>query len=167
MEDIDDIDDEELINNTGEQYFIFLSNQDLYALPVLNVSEIVEYQEITKVPKLSSFVKGVTNIRGNIVAVIDLLDRFNLGETKVQDRTSFVIVQVNLNDKQYDIAIMIDEIYEVDGLDEDSICGTPLFGTEINAEFITGLGTYNKKTVFIINHLEVLKISELSQIKDL
>jgi len=164
---MEDIDDEELINNTGEQYFIFLSNQDLYALPVLNVSEIVEYQEITKVPKLNSFVKGVTNIRGNIVAVIDMLDRFNLGETKVQDRTSFAIIQLDLIDNQYDIAIMIDEIYEVDGLDEDSICNAPLFGTKVKAEFIKGLGTYNKQEVCIINHQEVLKISELSQIKDL
>ena len=164
---MEDIDDEELINNTGEQYFIFLSDQNLYALPVLNVSEIVEYQEITKVPKLSSFVKGVTNIRGNIVAVIDMLDRFKLGATEVQDRTSFAIVQVDVNDKQYDIAIMIDQIYEVDGLDKDSISATPLFGTQIQAEFITGLGTYNKQEVIIINHQEVLKISELSKIKDL
>ena len=164
---MEDIEDEELINNTGEQYFIFLSDQNLYALPVLNVIEIVEYQAITKVPKLSSFVKGVTNIRGNIVAVIDMLDRFKLGETQVQDRTSFAIVQVVVNDKHYDIAIMIDQIYEVDGLDKDSVCDTPIFGTKIQAEFITALGTYNKQEVTIINHQEVLKISELSQIKDL
>jgi len=164
---MEDLDEEELINNTGEQYFIFLGKQDLYALPVLNVSEIVEYQAITKVPKLSSYIKGVTNIRGNILAVIDMLDRFDLGKTIVQDRTSFAIVQVELNDKNYDIAIMIDEIYEVDGLDENSISDTPIFGTKIKTEFIKGLGTYNKQEVCIINHQEVLKISELSQIKDL
>jgi purine-binding chemotaxis protein CheW len=164
---MEDIDEEELINNTGDQYFIFLGNQDLYALPVLNVSEIVEYQAITKVPKLSSYIKGVTNIRGNIVAVIDMLDRFDLGKTKVQDRTSFAIVHVQLNDKEYDIAIMIDEIYEVDGLDENSISDAPLFGTKINAEFIKGLGRYNKQEVCVINHKEVLKISELSKVKDL
>jgi len=164
---MEDLDEEELINNTGEQYFIFLGKQDLYALPVLNVSEIVEYQAITKVPKLSSYIKGVTNIRGNILAVIDMLDRFDLGKTIVQDRTSFAIVQVELNDKNYDIAIMIDEIYEVDGLDDNSISDTPIFGTKIKTEFIKGLGTYNKQEVCIINHQEVLKISELSQIKDL
>ena len=164
---MEDIDEEELINNTGEQYFLFLSDKDLYALPVLSVREIVEYQEITKVPSLSTFVKGVTNIRGNIVAVVDMLERFNLGETKVQDRTSFAIIQLMLNEKHYDIAIMIDEIYEVDGLDEESISDTPLFGTKINTRFITGLGKYNRRDVCIINHEEVLKISELSEVKDL
>ena len=164
---MEDLDEEELINNTGEQYFIFLGKQDLYALPVLNVSEIVEYQAITKVPKLSSYIKGVTNIRGNILAVIDMLDRFDLGKTIVQDRTSFAIVQVELNDKNYDIAIMIDEIYEVDGLDQNSISDTPIFGTKIKTEFIKGLGTYNQQEVCIINHQAVLKISELSKVKDL
>ena len=158
--------EEELINNTGEQYFLFLSNNDLYALPVLIVREIVEYQDITKVPKLNSYVKGVTNIRGNIVAVIDLLDRFELQETQVLDRTSFAIVQVNQNSKTHDIAIMIDEIYEVDGLDENSLCDTPLFGTKIDTKFIKNIAKYNDKEVCIINHEEVLKISELSDIKD-
>ncbi|QKJ22674.1 chemotaxis protein CheW [Poseidonibacter lekithochrous] len=158
--------EEELINNTGEQYFLFLSNNDLYALPVLIVREIVEYQDITKVPKLNSYVKGVTNIRGNIVAVIDLLDRFEVQETQVLDRTSFAIVQVNQNSKVHDIAIMIDEIYEVDGLDENSLCDTPLFGTKIDTKFIKNIAKYNDKEVCIINHEEVLKISELSAIKD-
>jgi len=162
MEDLD----EELINNTGEQYFLFLSNSDIYALPVLIVREIVEYQEVTKVPKLNSYIKGVTNIRGNIVAVVDLLDRFNLGETKIQDRTSFAIVQLNSNSKIHDIAIMIDEIYEVDGLDENSICETPLFGTKIDANFIRSVAKYNNKEVCILNHEEILKISELSVIKE-
>lgn len=158
--------EEELINNTGEQYFLFLSNKDIYALPVLIVREIVEYQAITKVPKLNSYVKGVTNIRGNIVAVIDLLDRFNLHETKVLDRTSFAIVQVNQNNKIHDIAIMIDEIYEVDGLDENSLCDAPLFGTKVDTKFIKNIAKYNGKEVCIINHEEVLKISELTVIKD-
>lgn len=162
MEEIE----EELINNTGEQYFLFLSKNDLYALPVLCVREIVEHQEITKVPKLNSYIKGVTNIRGNIVAVVDLIDRFNLGQSQIQDRTSFAIIQLNFNNKTHDIAIMIDEIYEVDGLDEDSICQTPLFGTKIDANFIKAVAKYNKKEVCILNHEEILKISELSVIKE-
>ena len=163
---MDEIIEDELINNTGEQYFLFLSNNELYALEVLSVREIVEYQAITKVPNLNSFVKGVTNIRGNIVAVIDLSERFSFGQTQIKDRTSFAIVQLSQNNKMHDIAIMIDEIYEVDGLDEDSICDTPLFGTKVNTKFIKGLGKYNNKEVCIINQDEVLKISELSVVKD-
>jgi len=162
MEDLE----EELLNNKGEQYFLFLSNKNIYALPVLSVREIVEYQDITKVPKLNSYVKGVTNIRGNIVAVIDLLNRFDLGDTQVLDRTSFAIVQVPYNKKVTDVAIIIDEIYEVDGLDENSICDTPLFGTKVDARFISSIGKYNGKEVCIINKNEVLKLDEISLIKD-
>jgi len=164
---MEEIDEEELLNNKGEQYFLFLSNQDLYALPVLIVREIVEYQVITKVPMLNSFVKGVTNIRGNIISVIDLINRFSLGETKIQERTSFVIVQLSQNGEMHDIAIMIDEIYEVDGLDENSICDAPLFGTKIPTKFVKNIAKYNKQEVCIINCDEVLKISDLSTIKDI
>lgn len=163
---MDDI-EEELINNKGEQYFLFLSKNDLYALEVLSVREIVEYQDITKVPHLSSCVKGVTNIRGNIVAVIDLSQRFNLEATDIQERTSFAIVQVLHNNKMHDIALMIDEIYEVDGLDDGSLCNTPLFGTKVPTHFIKGLGKYNNKEVCILNQEELLKIAELSQVKDM
>lgn len=163
---MDEMMDEELINNQGEQYFLFLSNNDLYALEVLSVREIVEYQSITKVPYLSSYVKGVTNIRGHIVAVIDLSDRLKAGESSIQERTSFAIVQVYHNNKQHDIALMIDEIYEVDGLDESSVCDTPLFGTKIPPTFIKALGTYNSKEVSVLNKDELLKISELSALKE-
>ena len=158
--------DELISSNIAQQYFLFICNKDLYALPILSVREIVEYQDITKIPKLNSFVKGVTNIRGNIVAVIDLLDRFELTKTQIKQRTSFAIVEVSYNNKITDVALMIDEVYEVDSLDENSICDTPLFGTKINTKFIKCVGKYNKQDVSVLDKDEVLNLKELSQIKD-
>lgn len=161
------LDEDELLStNIAEQYFLFISDSDLYALPILSVREIVEYQDITKIPKLNNFVKGVTNIRGSIVAVIDLLDRFNLNKTEVKERTSFAIVEVSYKNKITDVALMIDEVYEVDNLDENSICDTPLFGTKIDTKFIKCVGKYNNQDVSVLDKDEVLNLNDLSQIKD-
>ena len=103
---------------TNKQYFLFISNNDIYAVEALDVIEIVEYQNITKVPMMSNFVKGVTNIRGNIIAVVDLLQRFNLEETKILDKTSLVILRKKHLDKELQIAIIIDEVYEVDNIND-------------------------------------------------
>lgn len=161
-----DLDDEELINSEGEQYFLFLSAEDIYALPASNVIEIVEYQHITKVPKLSSFIRGITNIRGEVICVVDLLDRCGLGDTKITNRTSLVIVTTIQNDKKHSIALMIDEIYEVDGLDKESICIAPSFGTKIKASFIKSIARYNKREITLLDCDTLLNIDELSRIKE-
>ncbi|MEA3353377.1 MAG: chemotaxis protein CheW [Campylobacterota bacterium] len=161
-----DLDDEELINSDGEQYFLFLSGGDIYALPASNVIEIVEYQHITKVPKLFSFIKGITNIRGEVIGVVDLLNRCGLGDTEITNRTSLVIVNTTQNDKKQTVALMIDEIYEVDGLDNDSISSAPSFGTKVKSSFIKNIARYNKMEITVLDCDTLLSIDELSRIKD-
>jgi len=85
----------------SKQYFLFISNKDIYAIEALNVIEIVEYQNITKVPMMNKFVKGVTNVRGNIIAVVDLLERFGLEETVILDKTSLAIIRKNILIKNF------------------------------------------------------------------
>ncbi|MCK5294614.1 MAG: purine-binding chemotaxis protein CheW [Arcobacteraceae bacterium] len=163
---IDDIyDDEELLNPNGEQYFFFLCGSDRYALKALSVSEILENQQITKVPKCEKYIKGVVNIRGNLIGVIDLLDRFEVGEIKEDNRTSIVVVTTKQDDKEYNIGMMIDEIFEVDGLDTDSIITTPSFGTKIQSRFIKYMARYNKNEISVLDEDEVLKIADLSVMK--
>lgn len=162
---IDDYD--ELLNvDARDQYFLFKSGGDTYALPALSVSEIVEYQNITKVPMMNSYVKGVINVRGSLVGVVDLLDRFGLMQTVVGERTSLAIIKTQQLDKEHLIAILIDEIYEVDGLDSDSIKETPPFGMKIPISFIQSMAKYNGKDIMILNFEEILRIDELCKIKD-
>jgi len=146
----------------SKQYFLFVSNFDIYAVEALEVIEIVEYQNITKVPMLNSFVKGVTNIRGNIIAVIDLLERFGLEKSKISNKTSLAILRTEHENKELQIAIIIDEVYEVDSIKSSDLEVTPAFGTKVNGIFIKSMAKYNNEYIPVLNIDTVLNIDELS-----
>ena len=150
------------LSDNNNQYFLFVCNGDIYALDALLVTEIIEYQKITKVPMSQSCVKGVTNVRGNIVSVIDLLDRFKLGSTKVTPRTSIVIIKKEYQEKTIDVAIIIDEVYEVDNINDIELKNVPSFGSKIDRKFIKDIATYNNEDIAILNTDNILDISELA-----
>ena len=150
--------------STQGQYLLFLVGGVLYAVEALQAQEIVEYSGITKVPKMSSYVKGVTNIRGDIVPVIDLLDRFDLGQTTIGDKTSIVVVNHKRDDTVMSIGVIIDEVYEVDSIDVAHLTKAPEFGAKINAKFILHMAKYNKEYIAILNTNTILNIDELSQL---
>jgi purine-binding chemotaxis protein CheW len=161
---VDLYEDDELLNIDSEPYFLFKCAGDIYAFEALDVIEIIEPQQLTKVPKLQGFVKGVSNIRGTLVSVIDLLERFELGKTQMGKKTSIVLVKSIQEDEEHVMGVLIDEIFEVDGLDKDSISDTPLFGTKVQNRFIKNIAKYNNKEVCVLDQNEVLKIDDLAQI---
>ncbi len=152
------------ISSTQDQYLLFLVGGVLYGIEALKAQEIVEYSSITKVPTMKSFVKGVTNIRGNIVPVIDLLDRFGLGQTSIADKTSIVVVTFEKDESAMSIGIIIDEVYEVDSIDVEDLTKAPEFGSKIDAKYILHMGKYNKEYIAILNTKTILNIGELSQL---
>jgi len=151
-------------SSTQEQYLLFLVGGVLYGIESLKAKEIVEYSSITKVPTMNSFVKGVTNIRGNIVPVIDLLDRFGLGKSAIADKTSIVVVNYEKDEAMMSIGIIIDEVYEVDNIDVADLTKAPEFGSKIDAKYILHMGKYNKEYIAILNTKTILNIGELSQL---
>jgi purine-binding chemotaxis protein CheW len=152
------LDEEELYYSTEEQYFLFYANEQIYAIEAKHISEIVEYQTYTKVPNLQSFVLGITNIRGHIIGVVDFLDRCALGKSSITSKSSFVV----LKHQNQDIALLVDEIYEVDGFSDDMKKEMLSFGTEIESRFIKNIVTYRDKNIFLLNLDELLKLDELS-----
>jgi len=158
-------DDDELLNTNGEPYFLFKCADVLYGLHALDVYEILEFQHITKVPKLNNYIKGIANIRGNLVCVVDLLQRLDQGATNIDKKTSIVLVRTIQEEIEHTIGIIIDEIFEVDGLDKDTLKETPLFGTKINSKFIRNIAKYNNKEVYILNQDTILDIDDLAQLK--
>lgn len=155
-----DIDDENelLFVSDAKQYFFFKSGGDMYAIDSNSIREMVEYQSLTKVPMMPSYVKGVTNIRGEIIAVVDLLERFELGKTTIGKKTSLVIV-----DK---IALIIDEVHEVNTIAEEDIKDTLDFGFKIKQRFIENMARYNDDYIAILNCEEILNSEEISKIED-
>ena len=151
-------------SSTQEQYLLFLVGGVLYGVEALKAQEIVEYSSITKVPTLNSFVKGVTNIRGNIVPVIDLLDRFELGKSVIADKTSIVVINFEKDEAVMSIGIIIDEVYEVDSIDVSDLTKAPEFGSKIDAKYILHMGKYNKEYIAILNTKTILNIGDLAQL---
>jgi purine-binding chemotaxis protein CheW len=147
---------------TNNQYFLFLSNNDIYAIETSSLVEIVEYQIITKVPMMNNFVKGVTNIRGNIMAVVDLLQRFDLEETILSQRTSLAILKKEYLGNELNIAIIIDEVFEIENISNEGIELTPSFGTKIDKRFINGMVKYKNDFIPILDVDVLLDIEELA-----
>ena len=159
-------DDEILDTNTNaqEQYLLFLVGDELYGVEALKAQEIVEYNSLTKVPMMSSAVKGVTNIRGNIVPVVDLKDRFGLGETAIGDKTSIVVVNYIKDDEHIQIGVIIDEVYEVDKILSTDLRNAPEFGSKIDSKYILSMGKYENSYIPILNTNTILNLDELSKL---
>lgn len=152
--------------STQHQYLLFYVGGVLYAIEALKAQEIVEYGDVTKVPKMNLYVDGVTNIRGNIVPVVDLVSRFNLGKTVVGDKTSIIVINYDKNNEKMQVGIVIDEVYEVDSIEPSDIKKAPDFGANIESRFIKYMGKYEDEYIEILDTDAILNIEELSELVD-
>ena len=148
------------------QYLLFYLKGEIYAIKALSTSEIVEYSYITKVPKMHSYVKGVTNIRGNIVPVVDLLDRFGLGISEIGPKSSIVVINYQSEDYVNQLGVIIDEVYEVDDIESSNIQSAPEFGSQIDRRFIASMGKYRGEYIAILNTQTILNAKDLSALSE-
>jgi purine-binding chemotaxis protein CheW len=153
------------LNQDGEQYLFFSCNNDFYAIDALRVVEIIEYQLYTKVPMMKRFVKGITNVRGDLIAVVDLKDFFGFGETIKDKKTSMIILNVKNSDNELKIAIIIDEVFEAKYLGEEDIKSAPEFGVKIDSKFIKNMCQYNGNYIPILDIDKLLDVKQLSKIE--
>lgn len=146
------------------QYLTFSLNKEMFAVGILNVKEIIEYGHLTEVPMMPPFVRGVINLRGSVVPVIDLLARFGSKVTEVGRRTCIVIVEVADGDLQHDIGILVDSVSEVLDIPRSEIEPAPSFGAKIRADFIAGMGKVDGNFVIILDINKVLSVDEIAQL---
>lgn len=153
-----------MLASAGEdhQYLTFNLAGEMYAVGILNVKEIIEYGHLTEIPMMPSFVRGVINLRGAVVPVIDLAARFGASATTVQRRTCIVIVEILQEDTKQDIGIMVDAVSEVLEIVTADIEAAPAFGAKIRTDFIAGMGKVNQKFVIILNIQKVLSVDEMA-----
>ncbi len=155
-----------LLASAGDanQYLTFSLAGEMYAVGILNVKEIIEYGGLTGIPMMPAFVRGVINLRGAVVPVIDLAVRFGGHETEVQKRTCNVIVEVVQDDARHDLGIMVDAVSEVLEIPARDIEPPPSFGAKIRAEFIAGMGKVDGRFVIILDIQRVLSATELAAV---
>ncbi len=152
------------------QYLTFALNGETYAIGILNVKEIIDFGDLTEVPMMPSFIKGVINLRGRVVPVIDLTARFGHGVTQIAKRTSVIIVEIDdtaageNGEMLQNIGIMVDAVNEVVDIAQDEIEPPPSFGTRIRADFISGMAKRNSKFMILLAADQVLSIEEMVNI---
>jgi purine-binding chemotaxis protein CheW len=148
-----------------QQYLTFLLSGEMFAIGILNIKEIIEYGNLTEVPMMPSFIRGVINLRGSVVPVVDLSARFGRDKTEVSRRTCIVIIEVENNDEsKQDIGVMVDSVSEVLEIPRSEIEPPPAFGAKIRVDFIHGMGKVAGKFVIILNANKVLSVDELSML---
>ena len=156
----------ERIEEEERLFLTFMLAAEVYGIEIMAIKEIIEYSELTFVPMVPKYIRGIINIRGNVVPVIELSSR--LGQqgqpSEVSRRTCIVIVEVAYEDEMIDIGIMVDAVNEVLEIAAENIGPAPIFGANIRTDFISGMGNVDDKFVVLLNIDFVLSIEELSAI---
>ncbi len=145
-----------------QQYLTFMLSGETYAISILRIKEIIQYGQLTEVPRMPSFIRGVINLRGAVVPVIDLSARFGKQPTQVGRRNCIIIIEVAIEDEMHNVGVMVDAVNAVLEISDSDIEPPPTFGTNIHAEFIAGMGKINGKFVIILNIQHVLSMDDMA-----
>lgn len=144
------------------QYLTFHLAGEEYAVGILQVKEIIAYGTLTTVPQTPPSIRGVINLRGSVVPVVDLALKFGLSASAVTNRTCIVIVEVNLDGEPTVMGIVADSVSQVVELSADDILPAPSFGTQVRMNFLQGMGKAGARFVLVLNIDKVLSSTELS-----
>jgi purine-binding chemotaxis protein CheW len=147
-----------------QQYLTFMLGREVFALNILNVKEIIEYGQLTEVPKMPGFIRGVINLRGAVVPVIDMAARFDKPTADITRKTCIVIIEVTHAEGTQVLGMMVDAVNEVVDIEAGNIEPAPSFGANIRADFIEGMGKITGKFIILLNVNKVLSVDEVSSL---
>jgi purine-binding chemotaxis protein CheW len=143
------------------QYLTFGVAGDEYAISILRVKEIIQFETVTRVPTTPTWIRGVINLRGSVVPVVDLAVKFGLPDTVVTPLTCIVIVEVALSGEQTVMGVMADSVSQVVELGAGDVEAPPTFGTRVRVDYLAGMGKVGKGFVLILDIDRVLSADEL------
>ena len=146
------------------QYLTFTLVEEQYAVEVYDVKEVLEYTSVTRVPRTQDFMRGVINLRGSVVPVIDLRLKFGMGETEKTIETSIIVMEVEIGGEKVTVGTLADSVQEVINLDDSQIEPAPQIGTRINTEFIRGIGKQEERFIIILDIDRIFSEEELTAV---
>lgn len=146
------------------QYLTFTLAGETYAIGILAIKEIIEYRGLTEVPMMPTAIRGVINLRGAVVPVVDLLARFGRPSSSIGKRTCIVIVEMAIEDERQVIGVMVDAVSEVLDIPGGDIEPPPSFGSRIGREFIAGMGRVRGKFVILLDVNRVLATEDITEV---
>lgn len=147
-----------------QQYLTFSLGQQVYAIGILGIKEIIEYTVPTELPMLPACLRGVINLRGAAVPVADLAARLNKPSGAITKRTCIVVVEVESEDRTHDVGVLVDGVNAVLDIPASDIEPAPSFGTEIRSDFIAGMARVDGHFVVLLDAGRVLAFDELEEL---
>jgi purine-binding chemotaxis protein CheW len=145
-----------------QQFLTFLLDGEPFAIGILVIKEIIEYGSLTAVPLMPEFIRGVLNLRGAVVPVIDLAARFGRQPATIGRRSCIVIIEMENDGETQDVGVIVDAVNEVLELPVSTIQPAPAFGAKIRADFINGMVEMADRFIIILDVNRVLSIDEIA-----
>ena len=152
------------MQQSNEQYLTFFIRGEEYAVSILRVKEIIEYETVTRVPTTPAHVRGVLNLRGTVLPVIDLAAKFGHGDTEATRTTCVIVAETALGDQMLVVGLLADAVSSVVDIPADAVEPPPSFGTNIRVDFLTGMGKLEGRLVLILDLDRILSPLELEQL---
>ncbi len=149
----------------GGKYLTFRLGNEEYGIGILKVKEIIGMMPITPIPQTPLYVKGVINLRGKVIPVIDLRLRFSMEEAEYTERTCIIVVEVQTATDFLMIGIVVDAVSEVAQIKEEDIEPTPSFGTSLDTNYILGMAKADNSVKILLDIDQVLTEEELASLE--
>jgi purine-binding chemotaxis protein CheW len=150
--------------SAADKYLTFALGNESFGVPILKVQEIIGLMEVTPVPRMPDWVRGVINLRGKVIPVVELRRTFNMESVPDTRRTCIVVVQVTVSDGSVVIGCVVDQVSEVQNIPASAIEPPPSFGTAVDTAFIVGMGMTGKKVVILLDIDKVLTRQDLATV---
>lgn len=149
----------------SSQYLAYNLGNEVFAFEIFRVREVLEYTTVTKVPQTPDMMKGVINLRGSVVPVIDMQVKFGMGEAKKTVDTVIIIIEIEIENEITLIGVLVDSVREVMDLDEKHVEPPPSIGTQLDTDFIKGMGKQDDQFIIILDIDRIFSSEELSMVQ--
>lgn len=147
------------------QYLTFKLDEETYALDISRVHSVLDFEKLTKVPKTPDFMRGVINLRGSVVPIIDLKLKFALEATEKTIDTCIIILEVDIDGESTVFGALADSVQEVIDIEPTDIEPPPKIGTKVNTEFIKGMGKRDEKFIILLDIDKIFSLEELEVVQ--
>lgn len=144
------------------QFLTFELDDEVFALEISKVREVLDFSEVTKVPQTPEFMRGVINLRGSVVPVVDMRLKFGMAKEEATVNSCIIIVEVIMDGEASVLGALVDSVQEVLDIEPDQIEPPPRIGTKLNTEFIRGMGKHEERFVIILDIDKVFSADEIS-----
>lgn len=149
------------VRKDEEKYLMFMIDEEHYGIPILNVNEIIGLMDITHVPKAPAYMKGIINLRGKIIPVIDFRLKFSMPERAYDEQTCIIIIEVVHDNHKNFVGILVDKVAEVVNVNDQDIETPPQYGQDNDDNFLLGIGKIKGKVVMLLDIELVVNCHEL------